>query len=34
MLSYHNTTRRHSPEHLDLNLYRRENLKSPSNLNI
>jgi hypothetical protein len=27
--SCHNTTRRHIPEDLDLNLHRRENLKSP-----
>jgi hypothetical protein len=27
-LSYHNTTRRHSPEDLDLKHHRRENLKS------
>jgi hypothetical protein len=26
--SYHNTTRRHNPEELDLNFHRRENLKS------
>jgi len=25
---YHNPTRRHNPEELDLNLHRRENLKS------
>jgi len=25
---YHNTTGRHNPEELDLNLHRRENLKS------
>jgi len=28
LVSYHNTTRHHSPEELDLNLHRRENLKS------
>jgi hypothetical protein len=28
LVSYHNTTRRHDPEDLDLNLHRRENLKS------
>jgi len=28
LVSYHNTTRRHNPEELDLNLHRRENLKS------
>jgi hypothetical protein len=28
LVSYHNTTRRHSPEDLDLKLHRRENLKS------
>jgi hypothetical protein len=28
LVSYHNTTRRHNPEHLDLNLHRRKNLKS------
>jgi hypothetical protein len=28
LVSYHNTTRRHNPEDLDLNLHRRENLKS------
>jgi len=28
MVSYHNTTRRHNPDDLDLNLHRRENLKS------
>jgi hypothetical protein len=27
LVSYHNTTRRHSPEDLDLNLHRRENQK-------
>jgi hypothetical protein len=26
-VSYHNTTRRHNPEDLDLSLHRRENLK-------
>jgi hypothetical protein len=26
-VSYHNTTRRHNPEDLDLNLHRSENLK-------
>jgi hypothetical protein len=26
LVSYRNTTRRHSPEDLDLNLHRRENL--------
>jgi hypothetical protein len=26
-VSYHNTTRYHNPEDLDLNLHRRENLK-------
>jgi hypothetical protein len=29
LVSYHNTTWRHNPEDLDLNLYRRENLKFP-----
>jgi hypothetical protein len=28
LVSYHNTRRRHSPEDLNLNLHRRENLKS------
>jgi hypothetical protein len=28
LVSYRNTTRRHNPEDLDLNLHRRENLKS------
>jgi hypothetical protein len=28
LIPYHNTTRRHNPEDLDLNLYLRENLKS------
>jgi hypothetical protein len=28
LVSYHTTTRRHNPEDLDLNLHRRENLKS------
>jgi hypothetical protein len=28
LLSYHKTTRHHKPEDLDLNLHRRENLKS------
>jgi len=28
LVSYHNTTLRHSPEDLDMNLHRRENLKS------
>jgi len=28
LVSYHNTTRHHSPEDLDLNLYRGENIKS------
>jgi hypothetical protein len=28
LVSYHNTTRRHNPEDLDLNLRRHENLKS------
>jgi hypothetical protein len=28
LVSYQNTTRRHNPEDLDLNLHRRENLKS------
>jgi hypothetical protein len=28
LLSYHNTTWRHKPEDLDMNLYRRKNLKS------
>jgi hypothetical protein len=27
LVSYHNTTRRHNTEDLDLNYYRRENLK-------
>jgi hypothetical protein len=27
-VSYHNTTRPHNPEDLDLNLHSRENLKS------
>jgi hypothetical protein len=27
LVSYHNTTRRHNPEDLDLNLHRRENFK-------
>jgi hypothetical protein len=37
-VSYRNTTRRHNPEYLDLNLHRRENLTSRNklllNLNI
>jgi hypothetical protein len=28
MVSYHNTTQRHNPDDLDLNLHRGENLKS------
>jgi len=28
LVSYHNTTRRHNPEDLDLNIHSRENLKS------
>jgi len=28
LASYHNTTRRHNPDDLDLSLHRRENLKS------
>jgi hypothetical protein len=28
LVSYQNTTRRHNPEDLDLNLYRRKNLRS------
>jgi hypothetical protein len=28
LVSYHNTTRRHKPEHLDLKHHRRKNLKS------
>jgi hypothetical protein len=28
LVSYNNTTRRHKPEDLDVNLHRRENLKS------
>jgi hypothetical protein len=28
LVYYHNTTGRHNPEELDLNLHRRENLKS------
>jgi hypothetical protein len=27
LLSYHNTTRRHNPENLDLNIHRRESVK-------
>jgi hypothetical protein len=26
LISYHNTTQRHNPEDLDLNLHRRENV--------
>jgi hypothetical protein len=32
VVSYHITTRCHNPEDLDLNLHRRENLKSPINV--
>jgi hypothetical protein len=28
LVSYRNTTRRHNPENLDLNIHRSENLKS------
>jgi hypothetical protein len=28
LVTYHNTTRRHNPEDLDLNHHRRENLKT------
>jgi hypothetical protein len=28
LVSYHNTTQRHNPEDLDLNLHRRESLKT------
>jgi hypothetical protein len=32
LVSYHNTTRRHNPEDLDVNLHRRESLKSHNRL--
>jgi len=28
LVSYHNTTRRHNPGHLDMNLHRRKSMKS------
>jgi len=31
-VSYHNTTRRHNPEDLDMNLHSRENIKSRNGL--
>jgi hypothetical protein len=34
LVSYHITTWRHNPEDLDLNLHRRENLKSHRNLYV
>jgi hypothetical protein len=33
LVAYRNTTRHHNPEELELNLHRRENLKSQNNNN-